>query len=98
MDWFFWVIIGVIGLAIVIAGIIITVDGRKRRQLEAEARPEIEPTEVEPPVVAPEELEPVGDEPVAVEPAPPIAERQAGKRRTGDADARPARPRWSGSP
>ncbi|MCG6567977.1 signal recognition particle-docking protein FtsY [Tessaracoccus sp. ZS01] len=64
MDWFFWVIIGIIGLAIVVAGIIITVDGRRQRRLEAETRAEIEPTDREPPVVAPEE--------VVVEPAPPV--------------------------
>ncbi|MBB1484347.1 signal recognition particle-docking protein FtsY [Tessaracoccus sp. MC1865] len=64
MDWFFWVIIGIIGLAIVVAGIIITVDGRRQRRLEAETRAEIEPTDLEPPVVAPEE--------VVVEPAPPV--------------------------
>ncbi len=74
MDWFFWVIIGVIGVAIIIASIIITIDGRKQRELEAEHTPELEPTEVEPPVVAPEEVEPLGDEPVAVEPVPPVVE------------------------
>jgi len=74
VDWFFWVIIGVIGVAIIIASIIITIDGRKQRELEAEHKPELEPTEVEPPVVAPEEDEPLGDEPVAVEPVPPVVE------------------------
>ncbi|MDO5677725.1 MAG: signal recognition particle-docking protein FtsY [Propionibacteriaceae bacterium] len=78
MDWFFWVIIGVIGVAIIIAGIIITIDGRRQRQLEAEARPELEPTEAEPPVVAPVDV-PVGEEPAVVdaEPVPPAAEPEA---------------------
>ena len=76
MDWFFCVIIGIIGLAIIVAGVIITIDGRRQRELQTEQKPEIAPTEVEPPVVAPEELQPAGDEPVAVEvePAPPVVE------------------------
>ncbi|GAA4892808.1 signal recognition particle-docking protein FtsY [Tessaracoccus lubricantis] len=75
MDWFFWVIIAVIGVAIIIAGIIITVEGRRQRQLEAEAKPEIEPTDIEGPVVAPEAVVPTEPpaEPV-VEPEPVVVE------------------------
>ena len=76
MDWFFWVIIGVIGVAIIIASIVITVDGRRQRQLEAGGKPELEPTGAEPPLVAPEQVEPLGDEPVSVDvaPSPPVPE------------------------
>ena len=87
MDWFFWLIIAVVGLAIVAASIVIYVDGR--RQLEAQQRAELEPVEpdlaedtepatetvvVDDEVFAPErDTDDVAVEPV-VEPEPAVAE------------------------
>ncbi|AQP44852.1 signal recognition particle-docking protein FtsY [Tessaracoccus flavus] len=59
MDWLFWVIIAVIGAAIVIAGVVVYADGRRQR-LEGAEKQELEqpPTE-EPPAERAEE--PVAD-------------------------------------
>ncbi len=75
MDWFFWVIIGIVGLAIVIASVVVIVD-RRRQELEGAERPELEGEAEEPPV----EAEPGVPEAPAVEepeaPAEPEPEPQ----------------------
>ena len=80
MDWFFWVIIAIVGLAILIGGIVVTLD--RRRQLEHQQRPELaepdrEPDVVLAPQVEPEAPERVAVEPAAVEPAVPAPEAPA---------------------
>ncbi|HJE51637.1 MAG TPA: signal recognition particle-docking protein FtsY [Tessaracoccus flavescens] len=76
MEWFFWLIIAVVGLCIVVASIVITVDGR--RQLENKRREELEhqptPGPVEAPPTAEEPtLEPELQPDVVTEPdAPPV--------------------------
>ncbi|CAL8977542.1 Signal recognition particle receptor FtsY [Tessaracoccus sp. O5.2] len=75
MEWFFWVIIAIVGLAILIAGIVVAVD--RRRQLEHEERPELEPREpggeVVVPPVTPEPAEPTYAEAVPPAGAPDVA-------------------------
>ena len=67
MDWFFWVIIAIVGLAILIGGIVVTLD--RRRQLEHQQRPELAEPDREPDVVLAPQVEPAAPERVAVEPA-----------------------------
>ncbi|HSO70837.1 MAG TPA: signal recognition particle-docking protein FtsY [Arachnia sp.] len=67
MDWFFWVIIAIVGLAILIGGIVVTLD--RRRQLEHQQRPELAEPDREPDVVRAPKVEPAAPEQVAVEPA-----------------------------
>jgi len=75
VEWFFWVIIAIVGLAILIAGIVVAVD--RRRQLEHEERPELEPREpggeVVVPPVTPEPAEPTYAEAVPPAGAPDVA-------------------------
>lgn len=75
MEWFFWVIIAIVGVAILIAGIVVAVD--RRRQLEHEERPELEPREpggeVVVPPVTPEPAEPTYAEAVPPAGAPDVA-------------------------
>ena len=70
MDWFFWVIIAIVGLAILIGGVVVALD--RRRQLEHEERPELAEPEPQPEVVRPprEEPEPGAVAIPEVEPAP----------------------------
>lgn len=40
--WIFWTVIAIIGLAVIIGGAVVYVDGRRQRELEGSARPEVE--------------------------------------------------------
>ena len=77
MDWFFWVIIAIVGLAILIGGVVVALD--RRRQLEHEERPELAEPEPQPEVVRPprEEPEPGAVAIPEVEPAPQPVSREA---------------------
>lgn len=66
MDWFFWVIIAIVGLAILIGGIVVTLD--RRRQLEQVERPELAEPDREPDVPLAPEVEPSAPEQGAIEP------------------------------
>ena len=77
MDWFFWVVIGVIGVALIAAGIIVAVSNRRHRELEAGRQAELEATAPgEDVVVAPSEpgTEPLAPEPEAVPTEPAVSE------------------------
>ena len=77
MDWFFWVVIGVIGVALIAAGIIVAVSNRRHRELEAGRQAELEATVAgEDVVVAPAEpgTEPLAPEPEAVPAEPAVSE------------------------
>ena len=66
MDWFFWVIIAIVGLAILIGGLVVALD--RRRQLEHREKPELAEPERRPDVVVPPEAEPEPE--TAPEPEP----------------------------
>ena len=67
MDWFFWVIIAIVGLAILIGGLVVALD--RRRQLEHREKPELAEPERRPDVVVPPTAEP--ETPVVVDPPAP---------------------------
>ena len=82
MDWFFWVIIAIVGLAVLIAGVVVALD--RRRQLDHQERPELAepergPDVVQPPreVVAPEAVPAPEPQPLPEVVEPAVAEAQA---------------------
>lgn len=68
MDWFFWVIIAIVGLAILIGGLVVALD--RRRQLEHREKPELAEPERGPDVVVPPQAEPEPETAPEPEPAP----------------------------
>ncbi|MFT3887228.1 MAG: signal recognition particle-docking protein FtsY [Arachnia sp.] len=70
--WIFWTVIAIVGIALVIGGVVIAVDGRKQRALEAEAKPELTPVAepAEEPATPEEAIE---EAPEAEEPEVPSA-------------------------
>ncbi len=59
MEWFFWTIIAIIGVAIVAAGVVVHNDRKRRAEIEAKTRSQLEPERVEPDEAAePDEGEP----------------------------------------
>ena len=68
MDWFFWVIIAIVGLAILIGGLVVALD--RRRQLEHREKPELAEPERRPDVVVPPKAEPEPETAPEPEPAP----------------------------
>ena len=68
MDWFFWVIIAIVGLAILIGGLVVALD--RRRQLEHREKPELAEPERRPDVEVPPEAEPEPETAPEPEPAP----------------------------
>lgn len=68
--WIFWTVLAIVGIALVVGGVIIAVDGRRQRELQAQTKPELPPS-VE--GVAPEAVE----EPSEEEPAAPSVEPES---------------------
>lgn len=62
--WIFWTVIAIIGLAVIIGGAVVYLDGRRQRELEAATRAEVEAAKP--------------GEDVVVAPAPPEAEPEPG--------------------
>ena len=68
--WIFWTVLAIVGIALVVGGVIIAVDGRRQRELLAQTKPELTPSGEEPETVEEEPAEPAPAEP-EVEAAPP---------------------------
>ena len=56
--WIFWTVLAIVGIALVVGGVIIAVDGRRQRELQAQAKPELTPTAEPDTVEEPSEEEP----------------------------------------
>lgn len=78
MDWLFWIIVSIIGLAVIIGGTVVYLDSKKRAALEGAERAALEPeteelpAQPEPLPEQPERTEAKTDEPD--EPVAPVAE------------------------
>ncbi|SHJ18455.1 fused signal recognition particle receptor [Tessaracoccus bendigoensis DSM 12906] len=74
--WIFWTVIAIVGLALVIGGAVVYLDGRKQRELERAQKPELEPGQEAaqggPQPVVPTEVEGPTPDGVAVAPEPEV--------------------------
>ncbi len=71
--WIFWTVLAIVGIALVVGGVIIAVDGRRQRELQAQAKPELTPSAEPETVEEPSEEEPAAPS-VEPEPAPAAPE------------------------
>ena len=71
--WIFWTVLAIVGIALVVGGVIIAVDGRRQRELQAQAKPELTPSAEPDTVEEPSEEEPAAPS-VEPEPAPAAPE------------------------
>lgn len=67
MEWFFWTIIAIVGVAIVAAGMVVYNDRKRRAEIEAETRSQLEPERVEPAEEAESEEGAAVEEPEALD-------------------------------